>query len=83
MQLVSHDNEILHKPCSLIPKIDNDFIELINNMFHFMKQQKGIGLAAPQIGVSERFFIMSYGGQDIVCINPKILEFSDTIILME
>jgi len=83
MQLISDKNKILHKPCSVIPEINKDFKELISKMFDLMKIHSGLGLAAPQVGLSQRFFIMSYGGQKIVCVDPKILEFSGDMILKE
>jgi peptide deformylase len=33
---------------------------------------KGIGLAAPQVGMNKRFFIMKYQGEIISCYNPEI-----------
>lgn len=33
---------------------------------------KGIGLAAPQVGINKRFFIMKYQGEVISCYNPEI-----------
>lgn len=49
-------------------------------MFSIMFANNGIGLAAPQVGLSERFFIMQKSdGDQIACYNPEVLEFSDEI----
>lgn len=46
--------------------------QLIADMFETMRAHKGIGLAAPQVGVSERILIAEVRGQRIVLINPQI-----------
>jgi len=47
----------------------------IKEMISLMKEFRGIGIAAPQVGINRRFFVMKYGGNDnyITCFNPKIL----------
>jgi peptide deformylase len=50
----------------------HDVRELVDEMFEIMGL-KGIGLAAPQIGLNKRIFITGYG-QKKVFINPKIVK---------
>ena len=48
-------------------------------MFETMYAEEGIGLAAPQIGISQRFFVMDVGEQDTkpqAVVNPVIVERS-------
>lgn len=47
--------------------------EIADHMKLLMKLSNGVGLAAPQVGISERFFVMRDGGLTLVCINPEIL----------
>lgn len=54
-------------------------VELAENMLAFMKDGAGIGLAAPQIGLPLRIFVMSAGGEEIVCINPVIVAPSEKV----
>jgi peptide deformylase len=50
---------------------------LSKDMFLLMWSNGGIGLAAPQVGIAVRMFIMgSQQGPNYVCINPEILEVS-------
>ncbi len=50
--------------------------EFIKEMIETMYMDDGVGLAAPQIGISERFFMYDVGEKLKVVINPKILEYS-------
>lgn len=47
---------------------------LIAAMVETMQAHKGIGLAAPQIGVTEQIFIVDTGKVSFIAINPKILK---------
>lgn len=53
--------------------------KLANDMVEFMRKEKGIGLAAPQIGIRKRLFVMEVDGQVYHCFNPKILEFGEEV----
>jgi peptide deformylase len=49
-------------------------------MFAIMFANNGIGLAAPQVGLSQRFFIMqTQAGEQLACYNPEILDFSEEV----
>ncbi len=67
---------ILRKKASKINKIEKDDISIIEKMIDAMFANEGIGLAAPQIGVSKQIIVVN-GGKDkniIKLINPVILE---------
>lgn len=49
---------------------------LISAMFETMQAHKGIGLAAPQVGVNEQIFVVDTGKDAFAVINPKILKVS-------
>jgi len=55
----------------------NDF--MLQQMFSFMRENNGIGMAAPQIGVSRRLFIMEIDGIRKACFNPEIISASDDL----
>jgi peptide deformylase len=57
--------------------IDGSPEELVRNMAKFMTDNGGVGLAAPQIGVKKRIFIMGNFVKLVACINPKIISLSD------
>jgi peptide deformylase len=53
--------------------------KLGREMLHLMRQENGIGLAAPQIGISKRVFVMDVHGRERVCFNPEIVSASDVL----
>ena len=55
---------------------------LVPNMFLSMYQKNGIGLAAPQVNIRLRFFIMDVEKNPIVCINPTVKTISSDEIVM-
>jgi len=44
---------------------------IMQDMIEFLRDI-GVGLAAPQIGISERFFVIREGGRSLCCVNPSI-----------
>ena len=90
LNLVKDSSPILSQKCPVFD-FDTNFDEyesytqylkeLTHNMFKIMYQSEGIGLSAPQIGLLERLFVMDVDSEQIVCVNPKIIEFSDKDVL--
>lgn len=54
--------------------VDGSPIELVKHMAKIMFANNGIGLAAPQIGLHKRLFIMGNEHRLIACVNPEIIE---------
>jgi peptide deformylase len=52
---------------------DGEVADLAKDMLKCMFENDGIGLAAPQIGISKRIFVMGNPQQSYICVNPKIL----------
>ena len=48
--------------------------KLVADMFETMYDAEGVGLAAPQVGLSLRLFVMDCDGIKIVAANPEIVE---------
>ncbi|MBV8196913.1 MAG: peptide deformylase [Candidatus Eremiobacteraeota bacterium] len=62
------------------------FQQLIDDMFDTMYAAPGVGLAAPQVNVSKRLFVMDVNDEDYppaVVINPKLEETGEEIELRE
>lgn len=64
-----------------INKIDQEILDLAKFMLLEMRKQGGVGLAAPQVGVSKQLIVIdcgpSYQKEPIFLINPKIIEVQD------
>ena len=58
-------------------RIDGSPEELVRAMSKFMTDTGGVGLAAPQLGIKKRIFIMGNFIKLVACINPKIVSLSD------
>ncbi len=70
---------ILRKKSRTVEKIDDRTLELLSDMEETMKEAKGLGLAAPQVGVLRRLVVvdMQDGKGTIKMINPTIVQKSD------
>lgn len=53
---------------------DGDLRKLVADMFETMYDAEGVGLAAPQVGLSLRLFVMDCDGVKLVAANPEIIE---------
>lgn len=70
-------DEILLKKCKEVTQMTDRTRELIADMFDTMYEADGVGLAAPQVGILKRIFVVDTTGEDPhVFINPEILETS-------
>jgi len=82
MELIAATNPILRTPGKLIDfdQLPFDLESTIAQMFELMDLHKGIGLAAPQVGLSYQLFIIHIKPDfKRIVINPKILTLSDEI----
>lgn len=77
LPIVKYPNPILTTPCALVEAFDDSLHEILDRMPETMKAHQGAGLAANQIGVAKRFFIMlDNKGAIREFINPEILDRS-------
>lgn len=68
-------DECLGKVCKPVKEINERMEILIDDMFETMYEAKGVGLAAPQIGILRRLCVIDVMDDDpIILINPEILE---------
>lgn len=72
LKLVTYPDPILHEKCMKIQEFDDSLKKLAADMFELMYKSNGIGLAGPQVGVSQRIFVMDVNSKKRVVINPKI-----------
>ena len=56
---------------------------LIQSMIETMYEEKGVGLAAPQVGVNQQIFVMDIGDGPVTVINPKVLRKNGTVVMEE
>ena len=75
-KVLHEGDETLRKISKPVVDFDQNLWTLLDDMDETMKKSEGAGLAAVQVGVLKRVFIMRAGKDHILreCINPKILK---------
>ncbi len=72
-QVVTLPNPILRAKALPVKKINDGVLRLLDNMRDTMYAFDGVGLAAPQIGVSKRIVVVDTGDKLWEIINPEII----------
>ena len=80
-QIVKYGDPVLGKGSEGVSEFDESLRALVGEMFDTMYAAAGVGLAAPQIGVSKRIFVMDVTGtkdssKKVVVVNP-VIELSE------
>ena len=84
--IVTLPEPVLRKKAHKITVFDKELQTLIDDMIETMREAPGVGLAAPQVGVSERLVVVEYAVDDevedspsklYVIVNPEIVEPSE------
>jgi len=79
LEIKKFNAPVLRKKAKKVEKVDKKVKSLVLNMIQTMKNGQGIGLAAPQVGISERVIVVMSNfknGQNLGLINPKIVKKS-------
>ena len=79
LRLVYYPAPILKKRAVPIEHIGADVAALAARMFEIMREGKGLGLAAPQVGVGVRLFVCNVTGEpqdDLIFVNPRLHDLS-------
>ena len=72
-KLTEYPAEVLAQVGKPVTKFDADLAALCADMFDTMYDAEGVGLAAPQIGLNLRLFVMDCDGIKLIAANPEIL----------
>lgn len=90
--IVTLPDPVLRRKARPITKFDDNMQTLIDDMVESMRAAPGVGLAAPQVGISERLIVVEYAEEEeveegeepkvvkpklYVIINPEIVKFSE------
>ncbi len=76
---------VLRQKCDAVAEITSDLQATLDEMTQMMRDQNGVGLAAPQVGILKRFIVMMDPDTETVykMINPRIVSRSDNTVNME
>lgn len=75
-KVVEIGDPVLKEIAKPISEITPNVLKLLENMADTMYAYDGVGLAAPQIGVSKRAIVVDVGEGLIELINPEIVDFT-------
>lgn len=81
-EILSVEHPALRKKCSKIQKLDSSLQRLVDDLIETMREANGVGLAAPQVGVPVRLFVVEtpedldepHAGKLFVLYNPEIIK---------
>ena len=76
-KILTDKETALHKVCKPVTAFDAKLHKLLDDMHETLVDSGGVGLAAPQVGILRRVFLVDVGldGNEIIeFINPEILE---------
>lgn len=75
-RIISYPNVLLSTKAATVVAFDAQLKKLTDDMFETMVASEGVGLAAPQIGLSLQLFVMDCEGLRLIAANPKVIETS-------
>ena len=79
LPIVKYPEPVLQQPGEPVTEFDNDLRKFVADMFETMYAAQGIGLAAPQVGVSKRVTVIDLSNakdpaRKMVLINPEVIQ---------
>ncbi len=87
-KVLQYGEKSLREPSKDVHKVSRKIQDLVQDLLDTMYANNGVGMAAPQIGVNYRVFVVDVSQNDeplnpIVFINPKIIKKSGAVIAQE
>ena len=87
-RVLQYSEKSLREPSKEVHKVSKKIQELVQDLLETMYAKNGVGLAAPQIGVNLRVFVIDVSKNDeplnpMVLINPKIIKKTGATVAQE
>ena len=88
LKIVAYGEEVLRQDTEKVVKVSAKIQKLVNDMFDTMYAYNGVGLAAPQVGVLKKIFVLDCTTEEtplpqMVFINPVIIKKEGAIVSRE
>ncbi len=82
MKILELPHPVLRQKSKEVPAVDDNIRSVLNDMLETMYAARGVGLAAPQVGLSQRMLVIDIAGKDedaqpIKMVNPRLVWHSD------
>lgn len=95
LDIITVPDPILRRKARKVTEFGNDFQMLVTNMIETMRDAPGVGLAAPQVAISQRLVVIEYAEDEddeneeapaaakklYVLVNPEIVEKSEEMVV--
>ena len=86
--IYTYQDDVVRQKAALVETFDKNLQTLVEDMIETMRDAPGVGLAAPQIGVSKQVIVIEFGDEDdetvpkqlYVFVNPEIVNQSEETI---
>ena len=87
-KIYTFSEKVLRQEAETVDRFDDDLKLLISDMVDTMREAPGVGLAAPQIGVSKRVIVVEFGHEEdesipkqlYAVVNPEIVRLSEETV---
>ncbi|MGI6740297.1 MAG: peptide deformylase [Brevefilum sp.] len=87
-KIYTFSEKVLRQEAETVDRFDDDLKLLITDMVDTMREAPGVGLAAPQIGVSKRVIVVEFGHEEdesipkqlYAVVNPEIVRLSEETV---
>ena len=89
LRILEYPHPLLRAPNADVTEFDDELKQLTKEMFDIMYASRGVGLAAPQLGINKRLMVFNPEGDpkkwlsELVLCNPEIEEYSTSTALEE
>ena len=88
LNIVTVPDPVLRRKAHKVTEFGKDFQTLVDDMIETLRDAPGVGLAAPQVGLSEQLIVIEYGDDDdesvpkklFVVANPEIIQTSEAVV---
>jgi peptide deformylase len=88
LTIVSVPDPVLRRKAHKVTEFGKDFQALVDDMIETLHDAPGVGLAAPQVGLSQQLIVVEYGDDDdetvpkrlFVLANPEIIQTSEETV---
>lgn len=82
LRIITYPDPRLRKPCQPVTQFDETLAAVARRMIELMRAAKGVGLAAPQVGLLRQLFICNVTGREgdeLVCVNPRLTDLAGLV----
>ena len=83
MKIVLYGNPTLRVKSAEVDKVDDDLRKTLDEMVELMRSANGVGLAANQVDIPKRFFVLEVEGNVKKVVNPEIIESGEEMVEFE